>query len=316
MKTDYYMKISCDHPSFLITTGNNLSSINVGPFKRQYFVKFDGVLNSDSINNHFKDLLTNAGLLKEWIVEKKNYYNRIIAHMTEKCSITTVDSHNTEWMLVNATNGYTMCRSTNYVDQIRIFSQNRYSGQILADGRVIDVNINGQSYSIELLNEWATQSDIVNAMNEKFEEQDIPLQWIEKDTGYEMIYAGGYPLSGTFFDINVGGNAVWTKLPPIISTPIKATWAYFDNRFVSNLASEYSDYPIMIKSLSKTRNLVKNPELDLWLVVKIPKITHIFVIFTASNAFFSPITNFVLKQTIRNILSYIDTTPCDLASFE
>ena len=57
-------------------------------------------------------------------------------------------------------------------------------------------------------------------------------------------------------------------------------------------------------------------ELDLWLVVKIPKITHIFVIFTASNAFFSPITNFVLKQTIRNILSYIDTTPCDLASFE
>ena len=246
VKDDYYMKITCDHPSFLITTGNNLSSINVGPFKRECFVKFDKVLNTHSINNHFKDLFTNAGLLKQWIEEKKNYYNRIIAHFTVKCSVTTVDSSNNEWILENAVNKYTTCRATTFVDQLRIWSQNRYSGQILADGRVVDVNINDQSYSFSLLNEWATQSDIVTAMNENFLDQDIPLQWVERDTGYEMIYAGGYPLSGTFFDINVTGNGVWTKYPPIVSTPLKATWVYADNRFVSNLASKYSEYPIMI----------------------------------------------------------------------
>ena len=161
-------------------------------------------------------------------------------------------------MLVNATNGYTTCRG-NSLDQIRIFSQNRYSGQIVNAGTTVDVNINDQTYTFDLLPEWITQDDMVTAMNENFLAQDIPLQWIATDVGYDMIYTGGYPLSGTLFTENTN---LWNHFPSIITTPIKATWAYADNRLVSNLASEYSDYPVMIDNgLSQIKlycNIVKS----------------------------------------------------------
>ena len=64
---------------------------------------------------------------------------------------------------------------------------------------------------------------------------------------------------GTLFTENTN---LWNHFPSIITTPIKATWAYVENRLVSNLASEYSDYPVMIDNgLSRIKlycNIVKS----------------------------------------------------------
>ena len=58
-----------------------------------------------------------------------------------------------------------------------------------------------------------------------------------------MIYAGGYPLSGTLF---TGNENLWNHFPSIVTNPLKATWQYYDSRLVNNLASKYSEDPIMI----------------------------------------------------------------------